>query len=116
MRIAITYDLSNNTVWQHFGQTTHFMLVDLPDEKRMIITNSGYSHKDLIPYLKDLDVELLICGGLGNMAYSLLSDAGIKVVPGITGDINDVLDLYKKGQLKGNKNVLHDCDCGHHHG
>ena len=116
MRIAITYNLANNTVWQHFGQTTHFMLVDLPDEKRMIITNGGYSHKDLIPYLKDLDVELLICGGLGNMAYSLLNEAGIKVVPGITGDINDVLDLYKKGQLEGNKNVLHDCDCGHHHG
>lgn len=68
------------------------MLVDLPDEKRMIITNSGFSHKDLIPYLKDLGVEVLICGGLGNMAMTLLKEANIKVIPGITGDINDVLD------------------------
>ena len=34
----------------------------------------------------------------------------------IKGDINDVLALYKKGQLEGDESVLHDCDCGHHHG
>lgn len=116
MRIAIAYDLSNNTVWQHFGQTKHFMLVDLPSGNRTILTNGGYSHKDLIPYLVDLGTDTLICGGLGNMAMTLLKEANINVIPGVTGDINDVLDSYQKGTLVGDNSVLHDCDCGHHHG
>lgn len=115
MRIAITYDLSNNTVWQHFGQTQHFMLVDLPDEKRTLLTNGGYGHKDLIPYLSNLGVDVLICGGLGNMAMTLLKEANIEVIPGTSGDINDVIEAYKKGELKGDTSVLHDCDCGSHH-
>ena len=115
MRIAITYDLSNNTVWQHFGQTQHFMLVDLPSGNRTLLTNGEFGHKDLIPYLSDLGVDVLICGGLGNMAMTLLREANIEVIPGVTGDINNVLEAYNNGKLKGNLNVLHDCDCGGHH-
>lgn len=116
MRIAFTYNLINNTVWPHFGETPHFMLVELESGNRTILTNGGYSHKDLVPYLKELSVDVLICGGLGVNACNLLCESGIKVIPGITGDINDVLDLYKKGQLIGDDKFIHQCSCGCNHG
>ncbi len=115
MKLAITYDLSNNQVWQHFGQTQYFMLVDTDTGERNLITSGGYSHRDLVPYLSNLGVKTLICGGLGNMAMTLLTGANIEVIPGVVGDINDVLEAYKKGTLTGDNSVLHDCDCGHHH-
>ena len=115
MLVAITYDLSNNTVWQHFGQTQYFMLFNTENGDRNLISSGGYSHKDLVPYLSSIGVKTLICGGLGNMAMTLLQGAGIEVIPGVTGDINDVISSYQEGKLKGDNSVLHDCDCGHHH-
>ena len=114
MRIAITYDYETKEVFQHFGQTQHFLLVDLlPDgkETEMIVNNGGASHGELVNYLVHLKVNVIICGGLGNRAIQLLEWAGIKVIPGIRGNAYEAKDKYLKGELIGDMSVLHDCDC-----
>lgn len=118
MRIAVTYDFDTKEVFQHFGQTQNFLLVDTFENKEnvsMIVNNEGYSHAELVDYLRHLEVNVLICGGLGNRAISLLSQAGIEVVPGILGNANEAVERYLKGELDGDMSVLHDCDCEHHH-
>ena len=117
MRIAVTYDFDSHEVFQHFGQTEHFLLVDVRenDNVKMIIDNGGNSHQMLVDYLVHLEVNVLICGGLGNHAINLLEKGGIEVIPGITGLAEEAVDKYLKGELKVNHDVIHDCDC-HHHG
>lgn len=114
MRIAITYDYDTKEVFQHFGQTQNFLLVDVLDNKQestMIIDNGGASHSELVNYLAHLEVNVLICGGLGNRAIDLLNNAGIKVIPGIRGSALEAKEKYLKGELVGDMSVLHDCDC-----
>ena len=97
MRIAITYDIDTKEVGQHFGQTQNFLLVDIDGDERkeMVITNGGYSHHELVGYLKDLEVEVLIAGGMGNHAIEFLRQAGIK------------------GEMEFDEDAIHLCDCHH---
>ena len=117
MRIAITYDYENKTVFQHFGQTEHFLLVEKLNNgelSQMIVDNGGFSHSSLVDYLAHLEVNVVICGGLGNRAIDLLHQAGMEVIPGIQGPVDEVIKQYFNGELKGDMSVLHDCDCHDH--
>ncbi len=117
MRIALTYDFDTKEIGQHFGQTQHFLLVDIDGDERkeMIVTNGGYSHHELVGYLKDLDVEVLIAGGMGNHAITFLDEAGIKTYPGQFGDAHDVLESYLNGEIVEDRSNIHMCDCHDHH-
>ena len=114
MRIAITYDYETKEVFQHFGQTQHFMIVDILFDGKttsMIVDNGGASHAELVNYLAHLEVNVIICGGLGTRAIQLLEGAGIKVIPGVNGPAEEAVEKYLKGELEGDLSVLHDCDC-----
>ena len=115
MRIALTYDFDSKEIFQHFGQTQNFLLVDVDGDERkeMIITNGGYSHHELVTYLKDLEVDVLIAGGMGNHAIQFLDQAGIKVYPGQSGDAKEVLEKFLKGEIKEDRSSVHLCDCHH---
>ena len=115
MRIAITYDIDTKEVGQHFGQTQNFLLVDIDGDERkeMVITNGGYSHHELVGYLKDLEVEVLITGGMGNHAIEFLNQAGIKAYPGNIGPAEDALQKYLRGEMEFDEDAIHLCDCHH---
>lgn len=113
MIIAITYDKNNNAVFQHFGHTEYFYLFDTLTLEEKIIDTNGFSHHELVGYLKSLHVEVLICGGLGMHAINLLNSVGIEVIPGITGDVNNVINDYKNNKLKPNMGAIHNCSHSH---
>lgn len=114
MKIAIAYEKSDETIYPHFGHSQYFLLADVANRRQEVLSNGGYSHKDLIPYLlKGLGVDVLICGGIGDMAVRLLQEAGIEVIFGIEGKAIKALDDFKKGRLKANISFLHKCGCGH---
>ena len=114
--IAITYDKETNSVFQHFGRTEYFYLFDEETGEEKIIDNGGYSHHDLAPYLKSLGVNTLICGGIGSHGVNALESFGLKLIPGATGDVKDVIKAYKNGTLVGNPNAMHSCShSGEHH-
>ena len=113
MRIAVTYDFDTKEVFQHFGQTQHFLLVDVDGDQRkeMVVTNGGNSHHLLVEYLKDLEVDVLLAGGMGDHALNLLMEAGIKAYPGQSGLARDAVDSYLNGEIEFNPNIIHKCDC-----
>lgn len=116
MKIAITYDRENGTVFQHFGRTEYFYLFDSDTKEEKIIDNGGYTHHDLAPYLKSLGVDVLICGGIGSHGVEAVKSSNLNLIPGAFGEVKEVIKAYLDGNLATNPNATHACDCkGHHH-
>jgi len=111
MRLAVTYE--NGEVFQHFGHTEQFKIYDIEDgkikETRIVDTN-GSGHGALAGFLKAGNVDALICGGIGMGAINALSEAEIKLFPGVSGNADAAVNSYIDGKLEFNP----DAHCDHH--
>ena len=127
MKLAVTYE--NEIVGQHFGRTEKFKIFDIENGKiasSQVIDNNGTGHEALAPFLKNLNVDVLICGNMGMGAKTALGETGINIVAGVEGKVDEVVNEYLAGTLKANPNAeCHDHDhgeghncghggCGHH--
>ena len=113
MKIAITCE--NGQVFQHFGHTPEFAVYTTADGKvvsKQILPCNGTGHGALAGLLKDSGIELLICGGIGGGAQLALAEAGIELVGGASGSVDEVISAFLAGQLV----VKSDFQCRHHHG
>ena len=114
MRLAIAYE--NGEVFQHFGETPSYLLVDIEEgnvKGKTIHDNGGISHIGLIDVLSGLGVDALIVGGLGGGAFVRLQNAGIKVYAPYVGSAERALDDYLKGNLVEAFAPTHECSCHH---
>lgn len=111
MRIAVTYE--DGRVFQHFGHTESFKIYDVEDNKvvnTQIVNTNGSGHGALASFLSQLDVDVLICGGIGGGAQMALAQAGIRLCGGITGDADSAAAAYLAGTLVFDPNAR----CTHH--
>lgn len=118
MKIAATYDISTNSIFQHFGKTQNFKIYEIESGAVInseVINNGGFGHHDLATYLKNLGVETLILGNRGQGAIDALNNAGINQIAGVTGNPDDAIELFLKGELKGNPNAKCNHHGEHHH-
>lgn len=112
MRIAVTY--LNNQIFQHFGKTQEFKIYETMNDEvigSQILNTNGIGHCALAQYLANNNVEVLICGGLGNGAVNALNAAGIKVCAGVAGSVDEAVRKYLKGTLE----YFETSNCNHHH-
>ena len=111
MRIAVAYKDGN--VFQHFGHTEQFKVYDRANNiihTASVIDTNGSGHGALAEILKSNGVSTLICGGIGSGAKRALSEAGIELYGGVTGDADKAaMDL-----LSGKLNYNPDVECNHH--
>jgi len=63
------------------------------------ITIKGGSIFERTRELLKLGVKAVICGAVSDAFFNLLSEAGIKLVCNIAGDMDDVIDAYRNGTL-----------------
>jgi len=132
MVIAVTFD--NGNIGQHFGKSEFFKIYNVEGKNilsQKVIDTDGNGHGALAGYLKEHNVEILICGGLGGGARNALAEAGIKIYPGAMGDADGQVKAFLEGNLEYNADTTckdHDHDeghscgshkeghsCGHHH-
>ena len=121
MKIAVTYD--NGNVFQHFGRTESFKVYEIEDGKVVsseVIGSDGIGHGALAGLLAGHDIQVLICGGLGGGALNALQNAGIEVCAGASGNADEAVEAYLRGDLV---DTGANCDhhgegheCGHHDG
>ena len=86
MRIAIPYE--NGQVFQHFGHTQKFKIYDTDGEAvtaSQIVDTEGQGHGALAGLLSALQVDVLVCGGIGEGAKSALAAANIRLYGGSCG-------------------------------
>lgn len=111
MKIAVTYD--NGMIFQHFGRTENFKVYEVENGQvisSQVIGSNGAGHGALAGRLAEEAVEVLICGGIGGGAQAALAEAGIEVVAGAEGDVDQVVAAYLAGEL-----VSTGANCDHHH-
>lgn len=112
MKIAVTYE--NGKIFQHFGHCENFKLYDVEDGRVIsseVVSAVGSGHGALAGFLKNHKVEILICGGIGGGAKTALTDAGIKMYPGASGDADKNVEALLKDELVYNPDTV----CSHHH-
>lgn len=111
MKIAVTYD--NGEVFQHFGRTESFKIYEVEDNKVVsseVISSNGTGHGALAGLLAEQGVNVLICGGIGGGAQAALTEAGIDLCAGAQGNVDEVIEIYLKGELESS-----GVNCDHHH-
>ena len=112
MKIAVTYD--NGSVFQHFGKTENFKIFEVENGAIIsseVVSSNGAGHSALAGFLADAGVDVVICGGIGGGAQAALSEAGIKVCAGVSGDVNKAAESYVNGTLE----CTSEGTCDHHH-
>jgi predicted Fe-Mo cluster-binding NifX family protein len=110
MKIAVSYE--NEMVFQHFGQSPSFKFYEVEGQKvspSSIEKTNGTGHRDLIPWLKDRGANLVLCGGVGQMAVDLLKEAGIECIGGVTGTADEAVKNYLAGTLS--SDYVPHCGC-----
>ncbi len=111
MRIAVTY--ANGEIFQHFGHTEKFKIYDIENNTTVgeqIVDTMGSGHGALAGFLSANGVDTLICGGIGAGAQNALSEAGIKLYGGVSGNADEAVKALLDGSLMFNPDVK----CSHH--
>lgn len=111
MKIAVTY--SNGEIFQHFGHTEQFKIYTVDGNKILaaeVVDTNGSGHGALAGLLSQLDVDVLICGGIGGGAQMALAQAGIKLYGGVNGDADKAVESFVAGNLAYDP----DAKCDHH--
>lgn len=124
MKIAVTYE--NGNVFPHFGHTEQFKVYDVEDGKvtgTQVVETKGSGHGALAGMLSGLEVDTLICGGIGAGAQIALAEAGIRLYGGVSGNTDEAVDALLAGNLAFDPDAHcdhhghdHDHGCGHHCG
>ena len=107
MKIAITATSQalDAEIDSRFGRCRYFVIVDLETMQSKALDNSaatgsggvGVSTAQMIAAE---EVEAVITGNCGPNAHQALSAAGIKVITGVTGSVQDAIEGYKSGKLQ----------------
>ena len=109
MKIAITstgLNLKSN-VSPVFGRSPNFIFADLEDgEIRNVlpIENPAKNERGAgnlaAQFIIDQGIEALILGELGNVAFGILKNAGIKIYKISPGSVEKNLKYFKEGKLE----------------
>ena len=103
MKIAVTYDEQTGEVFQHFGHSDAFKIYEFDESGltgAMVLNTSAINgHEAMASFLAKGDVKVLICGGVGEGAMLALSEEGILVVPGVSGDADLAVAQFLQGVL-----------------
>jgi len=109
MRIAVSASgLSLDAeVDPRFGRCQYFIIID-PDTlefesiENSSATASGGAGISAAQIVASKGVEAILTGNCGPNAYQVLSPAGIKVIAGVSGKVQDAVRDYKAGKYQAN--------------
>ncbi|MCK5225833.1 MAG: NifB/NifX family molybdenum-iron cluster-binding protein [Planctomycetes bacterium] len=111
MKIAIP--ITAGKLSQHFGHCEQFAIIDIDDENKNIknkeLLEPPVHEPGALPkWLAELNVNLIIAGGMGMRAHQLFTQNNIKVVVGAADDEpENIVSQYLSGQLQCGENI---CD------
>jgi predicted Fe-Mo cluster-binding NifX family protein len=89
-------------VGEHFGRVPTYTIVDTESGAVDVVDNtSEHAGGQGLPadILAGLGIDVLLCQGAGRRALGILSENGIEVCVGVSGNVSQVLDAWNRGNL-----------------
>jgi len=102
-RIKVAIASEGDKVCIHFGRCAYFTIIEIQDDKivdKKTLLNPGHRPGYLPQLLHEYDVQYVITGGAGKKALQLFEELGIRVILGIEGKVDDVIQDFIKGKLQ----------------
>ncbi|MCR1900286.1 P-loop NTPase [Irregularibacter muris] len=109
--IKIAVASENEMVTEHFGHCVNFNIFEVKEKqivKSESIPNPGHKPGFLPNFLNDMDVNVIISGGMGGSAIDIFNEKSIEVITGASGNAKDAVEAYLQGTLKSTGSVCHD--------
>jgi predicted Fe-Mo cluster-binding NifX family protein len=90
-----------------FGRCQYFIVIDLDTMQYEAVENRGTlvgggAGISSAQTIVDKGVQVVLTGDCGPNAFQVLSSAGIKVVTGVSGKVQDAVRDYKAGKYQAN--------------
>lgn len=82
------------------GVSPYFIVVDLKQNNFKVVQNAGGTGPQVVHDLMDMGVEAVVVGHIGQGASASLTNLGIKMYPGVSGDVKGAIAAYKHGALR----------------
>jgi predicted Fe-Mo cluster-binding NifX family protein len=107
MKICVTSigDNIDSDVDPRFGRCKYFLIIDTDSMDVNPILNesmmaSGGAGIQAAQMVAKTGVDTVITGNVGPNAFQTLKAAGIKIITGADGNIKEVIERFKNGELK----------------
>jgi predicted Fe-Mo cluster-binding NifX family protein len=116
MKVAIAAD--GGYVAQHFGKCQEYAVFEVENGSSgnlEYIPSPGHQPGFLPRYLKSLNVDCIIAGGMGQKALALFAENNIETIVGISGPVEKVKEDFVNGKLVSGASLCTHPD-GHHEG
>ncbi len=110
MKIVVSSDNSrklDSSVSHHFGRCPYFTVVDIEGNEIINVESvenpffSSHSPGQVPSFIKELNADVMLAGGMGRRAVSIFEDYGIRCSTGATGTVKSSVDSYMAGELPG---------------
>jgi len=100
--VKLAIPIYNSNISNVFDFAHRLLLVDIENGKEANRSEVALESR-LLPQrasqLKNLEVDVLVCGAISRVLADMVTASGIQVLPYVTGSIDDVLQAYLAGQL-----------------
>jgi len=107
MKICIPLDTDRgpeSTVKGHFGSAPLLGVVDVDSGDLEVVPNPELHHRHgschPVEALKALDVDAVVCHGVGRSAFTALSDAGIEVLIPADRTVTAITEAVRAGKAR----------------
>lgn len=98
-RIAIP--VFQNRVSPVLDWSTRILIFEPMEDRKMRQKLRNAHPLALVDHLEELLIHVLICGGISAHLFTLVKNRGIRVIPWVAGDVDEVITAFLDGRLPG---------------
>lgn len=117
---AATEQGLDSPISAHFGRCPFYVFIDLDEQNTVlsvenVVNEHAQSHDpgQLPAYIKDQGANVMISGGMGGRAVDFFHQYDVSVATGASGTVQESLDNYLSGRLRGDAPCAGNAEHGH---